>query len=132
MRILFLVAALTLGGCASSLAMGGRLAGDWQAVDINGVPVSGSRPITLRLEGTGASGSSGCNSYSGTIRLTSREGIEFGPLAVTEMACPPEAMEQEKRYLSILRSVQGYSSYSDKGISLIAGDGRAVRFRRPS
>ena len=131
MRILFL-AALLLSGCASSVAMGGRLGGEWQALDINGVPVSGSRPITLRLEGVQASGNSGCNSYSGPIRLRSREGIEFGPLAVTEMACAPEAMEQESRYLSILRSVQGYSYYSDRGISLIAADGRAVRFRRPS
>ncbi len=131
MRTLFL-AALMLSGCASPMAMSGRLGGDWQALDINGVPVSGSRPITLRLDGMQASGKSGCNSYSGPVQLRSREGIEFGSLAVTEMACAPEVMEQENRYLSILRSVQGYSSYSDRGISLIAADGRAIRFRRPS
>ncbi len=130
MRALIL-ASLLLGGCATGAASGGRLAGEWRAVDLNGVPVSGAQPITLRLEDNSASGNSGCNTYSGTFRLTSRQGIEFGPLAGTRMACAPEAMEQEQRYLSILRSVTGYSFYSDRSISLIASDGRAVRLRRP-
>lgn len=127
----FMLAALLLGGCAAG-ATGGRLVGDWQAVDINGVPVSGGRAITLRLgPDRRASGSSGCNSYSSDYRLMSRQGIEFGPVAVTKMACEPAVMEQEGRYLSILRTAQGYSFYSDGGVSLIAPDGRAVRFRRP-
>lgn len=129
MRTLIL-AALMLSGCAS-VGEGGRLAGEWRAVDINGVPVSGGRAVTLQLAEGRASGSSGCNSYSGAYRLTSRQGIEFGPLAVTEMACDAPVMEQESRYLSVLRSAQGYSFYSDRSVSLIAGDGRAVRLRRP-
>ncbi len=127
-RSLMLVLALFLGGCAT-VATGGRLSGEWRAVDINGIPVSGG-PITLRLQDA-ASGSSGCNSYSGAFRLTSRQGIEFGPLAVTRMACAPEVMDQESRYLSILRGVSGYSFYSDGSLSLISADGRAVRLRRP-
>ncbi len=128
----FILAPLLLAGCMAG-AEGGRLSGDWQAVDINGVPVSGGRPITLRLgSDRRAGGSSGCNSYSGSYRLASQQGIEFAPLAVTEMACEQPAMDQESRYLSILRGVQGYSFYSDRGISLIAADGRAIRFRRPS
>jgi hypothetical protein len=39
-------------------------------------------------------------------------------------------MDQERRFLSILENVQGYSFYSDGGMSLIAPDGRAIRFRR--
>ncbi|MDP9414012.1 MAG: META domain-containing protein [Pseudomonadota bacterium] len=124
-----LVLAFCLAGCAT-VATGGRLGGEWRAVDINGVPVSGGTPITLRLEDA-ASGNSGCNSYSGAFRLTSRQGIEFGPLAVTRIACGPELMDQERRYLSILRGVSGYSFYSDGSLSLISGDGRAVRLRRP-
>lgn len=130
MRALMLTA-LILAGCAGA-ATGGRLGGDWRAVDINGVPVAGGRAVTLRLgpDGT-AAGSSGCNSYSGSYRLRSQQGIEFAPLAVTEMACEQPAMEQESRYLSILRGVTGYSFYSDGSVSLIASDGRAVRLRRP-
>lgn len=128
-RPLMLLLALLLGACAT-VATGSRLGGEWRAVDINGIPVSGTRPITLRLEDA-ASGNSGCNSYSGAFRLTSRQGIEFGPLAVTRMACGPELMDQESRYLSILRSVSGYSFYSDGSLSLISEDGRAVRLRRP-
>lgn len=126
-----LLAALILTGCAG-VATGGRLGGDWRAVDINGVPVAGGRAITLRLGADGtAAGSSGCNSYSGGYRLSSQQGIEFAALAVTEMACEQAIMEQEGRYLSILRGVTGYSFYSDGSVSLVAADGRAVRLRRP-
>ncbi len=128
-RPFMLVLALLVGACAT-LGTGSRLGGEWRAVDINGVPVSDTRPITLRLEDA-ASGNSGCNSYSGPFRLTSRQGIQFGPLAVTRMACAPELTDQESRYLSILRSVTGYSFYSDGSLSLISEDGRAVRLRRP-
>ena len=129
MRALML-ALLMLSGCAG-VSAGGRLGGEWRAVDLNGVPVSGGRPITLRLDASGtAGGSSGCNSYSGPYRLRSQQGIEFGPLASTEMACEPPVMEQESRYLSILRAVTGYSFYSDGSVSLVAADGRAVRLRR--
>jgi heat shock protein HslJ len=130
MRALMLTA-LILSGCVGA-ATGGRLGGDWRAVDVNGVPVAGARPVTLRLSPDGtAAGNSGCNSYSGSYRLTSRQGIEFAPLAVTEMACAQPVMEQESRFLSILRGVTGYSFYSDGSVSLIASDGRAVRLRRP-
>ena len=60
----------------------------------------------------------------------SKEGMRFSGVSSTRMACAPEIMEQERRFLSILESVEGYSFYSDGGMSLIAPDGRAIRFRR--
>ena len=132
MRSSFPILALLLaGGCAAT--MGGHLFTDqqWRASDINGVPVIGDRPLTLRLEkDERVSGHGGCNSFAGGFQRMSKDGIRFTGLSATEIACAPEIMDQERRYLSILENVQGYSFYSDGGMSLIAPDGRAIRFRR--
>ena len=129
MRILLLLLFL-LGGCAATPGgrqMSGR---DWRASDLNGVPVRPDSLVTLRLEGgERVSGSAGCNSYSGTYRLMSKEGIDFTTLATTRKACAPELMDQERRFLSILEAVEGYSFYSDGSFSLVSPDGRAIRFR---
>ena len=130
MRI-FLLALLILGGCAST--PGGRNISDrdWRASDLNGVRILADALVTLRLEGgTRASGSAGCNTYSGSYRLMSKEGIDFTIAATTRKICPPELMEQERRFLSILDAVEGYSFYSDGSFSLVSPDGRAIRFRR--
>jgi heat shock protein HslJ len=107
----------------------GMAAGELRAVDVNGVAVVGERPLTLRLEGGRASGSAGCNSFSGTYSSSRRAELEFGPLAVTRMACDPQLMEQEARFLSILDAAESFNRYSDGGVSVIAPDGRAIRFR---
>jgi len=123
--------ALMLGGCAG--AVGGRQIGgiEWAAVNINGVPVEAGAPVTLRLEGGDRiAGNAGCNTYSGSYRTTSKERIRVSALIITTVACAPARMDQERRYLSIIESAEGYSFYGDGSFSLIAGDGRAVRFRR--
>jgi heat shock protein HslJ len=135
MRLLLLLAA----GCAGALltaacATNGipRLGtGEFVALDVNGAPVAAGRPLTLRLgEGGQASGNSGCNSFTTTYQLASRERIDFGPIASTRMACAPEIMEQEARFLSILGAAGSYSVYGSGAVSIIAPDGRAIRFRR--
>ena len=124
----FVLAALLLAGCATG-GGGSRLGeGDWAAADLNGVPVTGTPP-TMRLADNRAGGSTGCNTWSTDYRLRSREGISFGPVVTTRMSCPEPQMEQERRFLSILEQVQGYSVYGDGSVSLIAPDGRAIRFR---
>lgn len=126
-----LAAVLILGGCAT-VAGGQRLTqAEWHAVDVNGVPVTGPAALTLRLgEGGQASGNSGCNGFSGAYQFLSEQRIAFGALASTRRACDPAIMEQESRYLSILQSAGGYSVYRDGSLSLIAADGRAIRFRQ--
>jgi heat shock protein HslJ len=123
---------LTLSTCATAAAPGRLGAGsEWRALDVNGYPVDPARPLTLRLEAEGrASGSAGCNGFSGSWQTRSRERIRFGPLVTTKMACDAATMEQEQRFLAILAAVQGYSLYGDGSVSLIAADGRAIRFRR--
>jgi putative lipoprotein len=120
--------ALLLSACAS-VGPGGIAGMEWRAVDVNGVPATGEAP-TLRLGDGQASGSGGCNSFTASYRFESRERIDFGPINATRIACPEPAMEQERRYFSILDAAESYSRYGDGSLSIIAPDGRAVRFRR--
>lgn len=124
-----MIAALVLAGCAS--VSGRQLdGGPWRAVDINGDPVPDAGAVTLTLDGGRVSGRAGCNNYSGSYDLASPERIRFSAIGSTRMACASEAMERERRFLAILGVVQSYSFYGDGSLSLIAADGRAIRFRR--
>ena len=107
------------------------VSGEGRAADVNGVPIVGTRPLTLTLGSDGrATGNAGCNSFSGPYNTRSDDRIDIGPLAVTRMACEPQIMEQEARYLSILEDAASFNRYGDGGFSIIAPDGRAIRFRR--
>lgn len=126
-----IVAGLMLAGCATGSGPRQIGSGEWTAIDINGVPVIPGSRLTLRLEGDRVSGHSGCNTYSGAFQRSSRQRVRFLNLASTRMACADPAMgEQERRYTAILSAVEGYSVYGNGNISLIAADGRAIRFRR--
>lgn len=129
MRSLSLLLSLAALSACATAGLGSGLGGrEWVAQDVNGVPVAGARPLTLRFEGERASGSAGCNSFSGSYEA-GEERLEFGPLAATRMACEPDIMEQERRYLSILAAARSYSRYGNGSLSVIAPDGRAIRFR---
>jgi heat shock protein HslJ len=126
--VLALAPAFILAACATTPA---NVSGEWRAADVNGVAVTGTRSLTLTLGPDGrAAGNAGCNSFSGPYSMRRSDRIDLGPLAVTRMACEPQAMEQEARYLSILEAAESFSRYGDGSLSIIAPDGRAVRFRR--
>lgn len=131
MRNLFLLSLLAVSACATG-TLGGYLAGrNLVAEAVNDAPPVGARPLTLRLDNGRASGNGGCNSFSTTYKL-SGERLEFGPIASTRMACEAALMEQEARYFAILAGVRSYSRYGNGSVSLIAPDGRAIRFRAAS
>jgi heat shock protein HslJ len=69
--------------------------------------------ITAEFNGGAISGSSGCNSYSGSYSSTRAGGptnnISIGPLAVTQMACEEAVMTQEQAYLASLEAAQSYT-----------------------
>lgn len=126
---LLLASSLALAGCAGGAA--NQIGGDeLRVLDVNGAPVVGGRAPTLRLVEGRASGHGGCNSFTATYSSSGRDEIDFGPIASTKMACEGPVMEQEARYFAILDAVETFSRYGDGSISLIAPDGRAIRFRR--
>jgi heat shock protein HslJ len=131
MRNALLLSLLAVSACATA-SLGGRFDGRQLVAEaVNDVPVTGSRPPTLRLSNGQVTGSSGCNTFTGSYKLT-QERLEFGPLATTRMACEPAVMEQEARFLSILAAARSYSRYGNGSLSIIAPDGRAIRFRPAS
>jgi heat shock protein HslJ len=86
----------------------------WRLTEIDGKPVPaerGSREphIFLAREGARVTGFAGCNSLSGTYSRSSGDGLLFGPLAMTRMAClSPEASAMEAGLVKGLNQVAWY------------------------
>lgn len=124
-----IAAALLLGGCGTTIS-GQRLTErDWRAADLNGTPVIESAGPTLRLGSGRARGTTGCNEFFGTYRMRPDQRITIEGIERTERGCEPAIMQQENAYLSILENARGFSLYRDGSLSLIAADGRAIRYR---
>ena len=107
------------------------------AVDGSWVLVSGTvagqdlrleptHPVTLRLAGDRAEGTSACNLYSATVSVTG-DAIVFGPAGGTEMACfPRRVMDLEQRYLRALPTVD--TAVVDAGQLSLTGPDVTLRF----
>lgn len=75
-------------------------------------PAAGSR-LDLLFEQGRVSGSSGCNSYSGSYALDGTA-LGIGVLASTQKACAPDLMKQEQEYQRILRAAVTATVIGDK------------------
>jgi heat shock protein HslJ len=64
----------------------------------------------MALAGGKVAGTSGCNRYSGTYELSGANGIKFGPLAMTEMACAEPVMAQEQAFARALVATTSYNT----------------------
>ncbi len=65
--------------------------------------------ITLAFNNGRISGHAGCNSYFGSVTTGNNpRDISLGQIGSTRMACSPEAMELESRYLQLLSNVTGF------------------------
>ncbi len=80
--------------------------GDWLVEDISGRGVIDTLQSTLTFDANGrVYGMGGCNRFTGAIK-SSANGLSFGPLAATQMACPPAIADQESRYFAALTAVR--------------------------
>jgi len=80
----------------------------WRAVTIDGSPAAQlpqkrEAHMVFSAEGKRASGSTGCNRFTGTFTPTG-DSLRFSPLAVTKMACPPALTAQEQAFLAALQA----------------------------
>ncbi|MEN9420383.1 MAG: hypothetical protein RI988_4004 [Pseudomonadota bacterium] len=76
-----------------------------------GEPASLDRPIQWRMQAGRASGFAGCNRFQASAAAAppdSAGALQFSPPAVTRMACEPEAMQAEARFLAALSSVTAF------------------------
>ena len=100
----------------------------WQLIYYRKTTVSEGIDITAIFEDGNISGSSGCNSYSGSYQVDGSK-ISFGPLAGTLMACmdPPEVMEMEQMYQEWLMDAQTFELSPDQ-LMIFRSDGEALTF----
>jgi putative lipoprotein len=97
----------------------------WKAIAIGDRPARvaeniAERHLLLHPAGTQASGSSGCNSFSGSYQL-SGDSLRFGKLLSTMRACvDPELNRQERAFLDALGATR---SWRVAGDTLVLSDG---------
>jgi heat shock protein HslJ len=109
------------GGVSISV---GRIANlIWVPLVLDGVAVPEGSDLWLRVASDGkVDGVTGCNRFTGTADLDAGV-MQFGPLAVTEMACAdPERMEREAAFLKALAEVRWFVA-SPEGLWLQRVDG---------
>lgn len=82
--------------------------------------------VTLNFAEDGrASGSTGCNSYSGTYQVRG-DNLSFGRLASTRRACLDQnANQQEQRFLSALESANRFRLSANR-LTILSDRGRSV------
>ncbi|HXZ79754.1 MAG TPA: YbaY family lipoprotein [Terriglobales bacterium] len=86
---------------------------EWKLTELGGetfeAPAEGRAVPTLILnkKDKRISGSAGCNRMMGTFTMQG-DGLRFGKVATTMMACPEPAMSVEKKFLEALNSTDSY------------------------
>lgn len=95
-----------------------------QMVDAQGETQIVGRRVNAEFDGSSVSGVSGCNTYNASYEATGDE-ISFGPISGTEMACSPDVMAVEARYLELLSQV-GSFRISGRSMSMNDADGTPV------
>ncbi len=103
------------------------LVGNWRLLSLGGSEVPASITTTLELTADGkVSGRGGCNRFAGsaTVRGTT---IRFSRMASTMMACLPEMMDQERRFLDALAKVRRWERQRGTGqLALLDGSSRTL------
>jgi len=115
------------GGDSASLLQGG----EWVVEDIAGAGIVDGSRATLNFGADGElAGSGSCNRYSGSYTLTG-EGLSVSSkTAMTMMACVPELMQQESRFMQLLSQVRRFRLSADGALILEADDGGTITARR--
>jgi heat shock protein HslJ len=128
-----LLAAAVLLATACGSGAQSRLDGDWILVDADGLagvaqPMDAG--ISLDINGSELSGSSGCNVYAGDAKVQGSL-IEVGELLLTRKACSEAGvMDVEQAYLGALQRAASWEIAS--GVLRLQGDETTLVFaRRP-
>ncbi|PWG18649.1 META domain-containing protein [Salibaculum griseiflavum] len=106
---------------------------EWRIEDVMGGGVIDAAEVTIAFDGKGrVSGRAACNRYFGGYELTG-EGVSFGQMASTQMACAPALMDLERKMLEALGQVQRFDFDETGALMLIGGpEGKALlTARRP-
>jgi len=101
--------------------------GNWRLLSIGGAEVPASITTTLELTADGkVSGRGGCNRFAGSATVRGMT-IRFSRMASTMMACLPEMMDQERRFLDALEKVRRWDRQRDtRQLALLDSSSRAL------
>ena len=103
----------------------------WRLVELQGesgdmTPVLDGTTVDVKFIGGEFGGTAGCNRYFGTYSLGEANELTVGSeMGSTQMACPPEVMEQEQRYLALLGQV-AMANRADDRFSLQGADSETL------
>lgn len=120
----------TFAGCGGDPAE--LLTGpEWVVEDIGGGGIIDRSRITMEFGADDrVAGLAGCNRYVGTYALTA-EGLTFGRMAGTMMACADALMAQERKFLAALGTAARFDLDETGALLLRAADGTvALKARR--
>lgn len=104
-----------LNGCAGEPEA--LLTGDWTATALNGAPVPEGAEVTLSFEAGSIIGKAACNTYIGRYDLTG-EGMAFGNIGATRMACPAPLMETEQAVFAAFSATTRFDIAEDGSLLL--------------
>ena len=100
--------------------------GGWRVIRLGDAMPPEGVTVTIMFDREGrVSGRSGCNRFSGGYTLTG-EGLSFGNMAVTRMACPPPMMETEQQFLDLLKTITRATPGDNAQLRLMSGDDQAM------
>jgi heat shock protein HslJ/membrane-bound inhibitor of C-type lysozyme len=103
---------------------------EWIVETIDGVPVAEkSKATILFLEEGRLAGNASCNRFTGSFRLTG-EGLSFGQMANTMMACGEPLSLQEMRFLELLQKTDRFEIGPQGRLVLHTPDGQRITARR--
>ncbi len=100
---------------------------EWQIENVSGGGVIDGAEVTIAFDVEGrVSGRAACNRYFGGYDLTG-EGVSFGQLASTQMACAESLMDLERKTLAALGQVRRFDFDETEALLLIGGpEGEAL------
>lgn len=118
--LIFVAVALTaIGSMMQAATAGNLLAGsEWG--------ISGNHRPFIRFEADGrVFGHGGCNRFFGSYEISGGDGLRFGPLGATKMACIGPAMDFESGFFAALEKTVSFRR-EDMSLVLIDKDGAAL------
>jgi heat shock protein HslJ len=127
-----LLASIACSDSASGPSDADPLAGTtWALQSLGGNPLlAGSTvDLSLGLDVQGRlGGSSGCNRYFGSYAV-SGTALSTSRMGMTLMACDPDVMTQESRYVGLLEQASTYRLAGSQ-LDIVSRDGSILRFAR--
>ncbi|ABI77897.1 putative lipoprotein [Hyphomonas neptunium ATCC 15444] len=105
--------------------------GAWQVEDLNRAGIIDNTVLTLTFTEDGkVSGSTGCNSLSGTYTSTGTT-LTFSPLMMTRRACVAPALNnQESKFTTALQGEMAWRITADGALELTREGGHRILLRR--